>query len=212
MLNQLSRREFAVAAGISAAALTTPAPINAEEAPMPAATLPGQTPHTRFAVNVEMWFGELPFLDRIRAAAALGFPAIEFWDYRKKDLPAIAATASEAGVEIAQFTAWGFEPGMNQPANEDRFAAQIEQACEVAKQLACRKMTVVAGNNQPGMTSAEMLSQVAKALQRVAPVVEAKQVMIIIEPMNGRVNHPGHCLYGSPDALRILSRGRLALH
>ena len=24
---------------------------------------PGHTPHTRFAVNVEMWFGGMPFLD-----------------------------------------------------------------------------------------------------------------------------------------------------
>ena len=39
---------------------------------------PGKTPHTKFAVNVEMWFRKLPFLDRIRAAADLGFPAVEF--------------------------------------------------------------------------------------------------------------------------------------
>ncbi|HVV99960.1 MAG TPA: hypothetical protein VHB77_06455, partial [Planctomycetaceae bacterium] len=42
----------------------------------------GKTPHTKFAVNVEMWWTKLPFLDRIRMAAKYGFPAVEFWPWR----------------------------------------------------------------------------------------------------------------------------------
>ena len=44
----------------------------------------GKTPHTKFAVNIEMWWTKLPFLDRIRQTAALGFPAIEFWPWDNK--------------------------------------------------------------------------------------------------------------------------------
>ncbi len=62
---------------------------------------------------------------------------------------------------------------------------------------------MLAGNNQKGMTKAEMLAQVQKALKRAAPIAERHEVMLIIEPMNGRVDHPGHCLYGSPDAVKI---------
>jgi len=163
----------------------------------------GKTPHTRFACNIEMWFRKLPFLDRIRAAAALGYPAIEFWPYQGKDIPAIAALCEELKIEVAQFTAWGFEPGMNNPANEDRVVATIEEACQVAHQLNCEKMCVVAGNNQKGMTKEEMHAQVIKALRRAAKVAEREKVMLILEPMNGRVDHPGHCLYGSPDAVHI---------
>ena len=163
----------------------------------------GKTPHTRFAVNVEMWWTQLPFLERIQRAAALGFPAVEFWPYQGKDLAAIAQLTSDLKIEIAQFTAWGFTPGMNHPENESRFLATIEEACQVAHQLRCDKMTVVAGNVQKGMTQQQMLSQVVKALQRAAPIAEKNKVMLILEPMNGRVDHPGHCLYGSPDAVRI---------
>lgn len=165
--------------------------------------LPGKTPHTRFAVNVEMWWRKLPFLDRLRKAAELGFPAVEFWPYRNKDIPAVAKLTQELGLAVAQFTAWGFSPGMNSPKHEDRFVKTIEEACAVAHTLRCEKMTVVAGNNQKGMTNAEMLAQVEKALKRAAPIAEKHKVMLIIEPMNGRVDHPGHCLYGSPDAVRI---------
>ena len=163
----------------------------------------GQTPKTRFAVNVEMWWTRLPFLERVQKAADFGYPAIELWPYENKDIDKLAALTGKLEIEIAQFTAWGFTPGMNNPENEDKFVAKIEEACQVAHRLSCKKMTVVAGNNQPGMTRQQMHEQVIKALRRAAPIAERNKVMLILEPMNGRVDHPGHCLYGSPDAIAI---------
>ncbi|MCU0876376.1 MAG: TIM barrel protein [Pirellulaceae bacterium] len=163
----------------------------------------GKTPHTKFAVNVEMWWTKLPFLDRLREAAKFGFPAVEFWPYQGKDIAAIKKLKDELKIDIAQFTAWGFRPGMNDPAQEEAFVKTIEEACQIAHQLDCRKMCVVAGDDQPGMTKDEMHAQVIKALKRAAPIAEREKVMLILEPMNGRVDHPGHCLYGSVDAVKI---------
>ena len=201
-MSPISRRQFLGAAVTGTAALAAfPLALRSEE--QVKNSMIGKTPHTKFAVNIEMWWTKLPFLDRIRQAAELGFPAVEFWPYQDKDLPAIAKLSEQLDIEIAQFTAWGFAPGMNNPNNEDAFVATIEEACQAAKQLKARKMCVVAGDNQDGMTQPEMLAQVTKALKRAAPVAEKYEVMLILEPMNGRVDHPGHCLYGSADALRI---------
>lgn len=163
----------------------------------------GKTPHTKFAVNIEMWWTKLPFLERIRMAAAYGFPAVEFWPWRNKDLDAVAELTSELNVEIAQFTAWGFVPGMNDPKNHDKFVDEIEQSCQTAHKLKCKMMTVVGGNDQRGMTQEEMHENIITALKRAAPIAESNDVMLILEPMNIRVDHKGHCLYGSPDAVRI---------
>lgn len=163
----------------------------------------GRTPHTKFAVNIEMWWTKLDFLDRIRAAAEFGFPAIEFWPWRKRDIDAIARLTGELGLEIAQFTAWPFEPGMNDPKNHDAVVKEIEESCQIANKLKCKKMTVVGGNDQPGMTQEQMHANIIKALKRVAPIAEQHDVMLILEPMNIRVDHKGHCLYGSPAAVRI---------
>ena len=163
----------------------------------------GHTPHTKFAVNIEMWWTKLDFLDRIRAAADFGFPAIEFWPWRKRDIDAIARLTQELALEVAQFTAWPFEPGMNDPKNHDAVLKEIEASCQVANQLKCKKMTVVGGNDQPGMTQSEMHANIIKALKRAAPIAEQYDVMLILEPMNIRVDHKGHCLYGSAPAVRI---------
>jgi hydroxypyruvate isomerase len=163
----------------------------------------GKTPHTRFAVNVEMWWRKLPFLERLHRAAALGFPAVEFWPYEGKDIDAVASTCDQLNLEIAQFTAWGFTPGMNDPRNHDRLVEKIQHSCQIAKRLACPKMTVVGGNDQKGMTQAEMHDNIITGLKKIAPIAAEHNVMLILEPMNVRVDHKGHCLYGSPDAVRI---------
>lgn len=163
----------------------------------------GRTPHTKFAVNVEMWFGKLPFLDRIREAAAMGFPAVEIWPWQGKDLDAVAKLTQDLGISIAQFTAWGFSPGLNDPKNHDDFVKAVKDGCKVAHQWNCKMMCVVAGDDIKGMSQEQMHANVIKGLKRAAPIAEAEDVTLILEPMNIRVDHKGHCLYGSAPAIRI---------
>jgi hydroxypyruvate isomerase len=199
----LSRRTFLGASAAAASATLAARSLSAaEEAEVDVAQL-GRTPNTKFAVNIEMWWRGIPFPERLKKAAEFGYPAVEFWPYENKDIAAIARLAKELKLDIAQFTAWGFRPGMNDPKQEDAFVRKIEEACQVAHQLNCPKMTVVAGDDQPGMSQDQMHAQVIKALRRAAPIAEREKVMLILEPMNGRVDHPGHCLYGSVDAVKI---------
>jgi hydroxypyruvate isomerase len=156
-----------------------------------------------YAVNVEMWWRELPFLQRIHAAADAGFKHIEFWPWQGKNIDAIAQICAERDIEVAQFTAWGFVPGMNDSKNHVKFVEEIKKCCEIAQKLNCKRMTVVGGNNQPNMTQEEMHQNIIDALKLVKPIVEDKGIMLILEPMNIRVDHKGHCLYGSEDAVRI---------
>jgi hydroxypyruvate isomerase len=201
-MSQLNRRLFLG----SAAALTGASLAVAQETELPEGVdpeKPGRTPRTKFAANVEMWWTRLPFLDRVRQAAALGFAAIEFWPWRDKDVDALADLSQELGIQITQFTAWGFTPGMNEPKNHDDFVQEIRESCQVAKKLDCPMMTVVGGNDVRGMTPGEMHANIITALKRAAPIAEENEVMLILEPMNIRVDHKGHCLYGSPNAVRI---------
>jgi len=201
-----NRRDFLQQTGLAAsAALMATAGLPSRTAHAADDPLPGKTPHTKFAVNVEMWWTKLPFLERIRQTAALGFPAIEFWSLTGpgKNVAEIAALTQELGLAVAQFTAWGFKPGLNELKNHQAFDKAIETAIEAARLLKCPMATVVAGDDVPGMTQAEMHANVITALKRVAPKVEAANLMLILEPMNLRVDHKGHCLAGSAPAIRI---------
>lgn len=158
---------------------------------------------TDLALNLEMWLGDLPFHERIHKASELGFQHFEFWPWRNKDLDAIEKAMAATGMKATQFTAWGFVPGMNDPANHEAVVAEIEASCFTAKRLNIPMMTVVGGNDQKGMSQAEMHANIITALKLAAPIAEKHEVMLILEPMNIRRDHKGHCLYGSPDAVRI---------
>jgi hydroxypyruvate isomerase len=84
----------------------------------------GKTPHTKFAVNVEMWWTKLPFLDRLREAAKFGFPAVEFWPYQGKDIAAIKKLKERTGdrhrpVHRLGLSARNERPGAGRRVRED---------------------------------------------------------------------------------------------
>lgn len=166
-------------------------------------SLPGRTPHTPVAVNIEMWF-EGDFVSRIEQAAELGFPSIELWTWRDKDLEAGGALLARCGMTATQFTAWGFGKEINDPAFPvEKFVAEIEAACEAAKLLpGCDLMTVVAGDDIVGLTKEQMHAAVVEKLRAAVPVLERHGKTVIVEPMNP-YNHPDHCLYGSADGIAI---------
>lgn len=201
-----TRRRFLTAGAVLGAGATLAAPAFGQEAPREAPKEPPfKFPRTRFAVNVEMWWRKLPFLQRLEQAARFGFPAVEFWPWQGKDIKAIAEACQRLKLDVAQFTAWGFRPGLNDPKNHNRFVEAIEQGCEVARQLNCRMMTVVGGDEVPGLTLGQMHDNIITGLRKAAPIAQKHNVTLILEPMNVRVDHKGHSLFGSEPTLRIIN-------
>lgn len=164
---------------------------------------PGRTPHLPVAVNIEMWF-EGSFVERIEQAAELGFPAIELWTWRDKDLAAGGELLRRHGMTATQFTAWGFGKEINDPEFPvEAFVAEIGAACEATRLLpGCERLCIVAGDDIKGRSKREMHGAVIEKLRAVTPLLEKHGVMAIVEPMNP-YNHPGHCLYGSADGIAI---------
>jgi hydroxypyruvate isomerase len=166
---------------------------------------PGATKNTKFAVNIEMWWRkEKDYLKRLEAAAALGFPAVELWPWENKDQNAVAETCERLSLKIAQFTAWGFKPGLNDAKNHNAFVEKIDKSCEVAKKWKCSMMCVVGGDDIAGVSQEKMHDTIIEGLKMGAPVAEKHGVTLILEPMNVRVDHKGHCLYGSAPTLKII--------
>ena len=202
----LDRRAFLATTAVAGAAAALPAsasPPSTQPLRTGTATDAAGGGLSRFAVNVEMWWGGTPFLEKVRKAHAAGFPAIEFWPWHGKPIDELRALIDELAIEVAQFTAWGFVPGLNEPTNHGKFERAIRDSIEVAKKLRCAKMTVVGGNDVPGKSPEEMHRAIIDGLKLVKPIVEDAGVMLILEPMNIRVDHKGHCLYGSEAAVRI---------
>lgn len=157
---------------------------------------------TKFAANLALWYGgkNAPMLEKIEKAHADGFDAIEFWQYAKEDLPAIAAKCRELDMKVIQFTAWG--KSITSGKNIDEFEAGIKDALRAAKILGAKKMTVVGHKWSEGVPKEEQIANYTAALKRVAPLCEEAGVMIIVEPFNP-INHGKNLLNGSQLAVEI---------
>jgi hydroxypyruvate isomerase len=162
-----------------------------------------------YAVNVEMTWGKLPFLERLRKVKEAGFSHYEFWPWRSKDIDAIVSLNRELGLIPAQFSASpvkGFGHGITNPdpARRAEFEEEIKSAVPVAKKLGVKKICVVAGEETKGHSRDEQTQAVIDALKAGARIVEAEGITIILEPLNVLVDHPRQLVVHSGHAASIL--------
>jgi hydroxypyruvate isomerase len=194
-----TRRAFLVAAGASFAELGRPNR-SAGSPPAPPATL------FPYAVNVEMFWSGLPFLDRLRKVKESGFTHYEFWPWRNKDIDAILRANTALGLVPVQFTASpkSFDRGITDPQRKDEFVEDVRAAVAVAKRLGVKKLCVVAGEETEGLTRDEQTEAVITALKAAVPIVEPEDITLILEPLNVLVDHPKQLVVKSEHAAQIL--------
>lgn len=195
-----TRRRF-LAASAGAAALAATPRTRADEV-----RTPGDGTWLTYAVNVEMFWRDLPFLDRLRKVKEGGFSHYEFWPWRGKDLGAIKALNDELGLHPVQFTASPktFSQGITDPNRRSEFVEDVKAAVDVAGRLGVKKLCVVAGEEAEGYGREEQTRAVVAALRAGAPIVEEAGITLILEPLNVLVDHPKQLVVTSKDAAEIL--------
>jgi hydroxypyruvate isomerase len=205
----LSRRRFLTASMGAGAATTILAP---GSSPLVAAPLPaGSSEETwlTYAVNVEMTWRKLPFLERLSKVKEAGFTHYEFWPWGNKDIDGILRLNHELGLTAAQFSASpvkGFGHGITNPdpARREEFEDEIRSAVAVAKKLGVKKLCVVAGEETHGYSRDEQTAAVIAALKAGAKIVEPEGITIILEPLNVLVDHPRQLIVHSADGALVL--------
>ena len=155
------------------------------------------------ACNMESWRTELPFLERFNQASKAGFQAIEFWSHSDptRDMTKVANLCESLDLNIIQFTGWQ-GPSLALIDNHREFTEAIKQAIDIAHQLNAPMFTVVGHQSIKGMSQEVSLKNITRALNGVIPMLESAGKKIILEPFNP-IDHEGHFLNGSSDALAI---------
>ncbi|MDX2018745.1 MAG: TIM barrel protein [Deltaproteobacteria bacterium] len=155
-----------------------------------------------YAVNVEMFWKDKPFLDRLKAVGDHGLSHFEFWGHNDKDIAAIAALCAERKLTPVQFIAgWG----LNGPDDRAKFLKNLPTAISKAKDLGVKMMTVVAGMNRKDVSREQQTAEVITSLKAAAEVVAKDNITLILEPLNPLVDHPGSFVFRSDHAAEIIT-------
>ena len=163
----------------------------------------------KFAANISMLFTELPFLDRIDAAKAAGFAAVEFQSPYAVPASELAARLEHSGLPAVLFNApmgdaAASERGLAAQLGRERdFDASIETALLYARALGTKQIHVLAGRVS-GERAAQEAIYVAN-LKRAAERAARDGVTLLIEPLNARDN-PGYFLNSTAAGIALLDR------
>lgn len=192
----LNRRHFLKrAAGASAFFATSPALVR---------SLPQSKPNpVRLSVCIDMIMTDLPFLERMERVKRLGYPAIEFWEWKNKDVDAIIRKKNELGLEIATIMGSGWKPLFTEEARKT-FVSNIQASLAAAKRLNAKTLIVTTGNEDRQLSRAEQRAGYVTALKAVAPLAEQAHIPLVLEPLNTKVDHAGYYLHTAKEGFEIL--------
>jgi hydroxypyruvate isomerase len=161
----------------------------------------------RFSANISMLFCEQPFLERIGAAKAAGFDAVECHFPYSLDRNELKARLADAGIAMNGInTAPGGERDFGLASlhgREDEFARAMEQALEWALALGASTIHVMAGCPAP-QDRAWALETYLQNLERACAMARGTPVELLIEPIN-KYDRPGYFLSRSDEAADIIA-------
>ena len=164
----------------------------------------------KFAANLTMLFGEMPFLDRFAASKAAGFSAGEYlfpYEFEKAalreqlqqhgltqvlhNLPAGNWAAGERGIAIL-------------PDRVDEFRDGVAQAIDYAKALDCRQVNCLVGIAPADADQLALNEVLVNNLRFAADALARQRIRLLIEPIN-TLDIPGFFLNGTRQAVQVIS-------
>ena len=128
----------------------------------------------RFAANISTMFTDRPFAERIQAAAAAGFDAVECQFPYEVTADELRRRLDEAGVELILLNTPPGDFGAGErglaglPGREAEFSSALERALQYARALDCRQIHVMAGVQPEGAPRDACLEVLRANLRRAA--------------------------------------------
>jgi hydroxypyruvate isomerase len=172
------------------------------------------------SVCLETFFTDLPVDERIARIAAAGFESVEFWHPEgtwdghsvrtdwAKDAAALRRACERHGVTLNDFAlnAWDGSFGGCPVKPQDRacYLTQIRRMIAFAQEAGCRKGITLSGTVDPALARSEMRKHLEGALAEAANIAAQADFLLLLEPLNTRVDHPGYYLDSSAEAFEIV--------
>lgn len=154
---------------------------------------------------IEMALTNLPFEDRVKTAARLGFKHVEMWwvDSAFKGTPdQLAKLAQDNGVTITNTLInapdGSVGSGLTDPRkSKDAWLNRARMTLNYTKEAQIPNTIFLTGNRTPGLSDQQMLGSVLEWIKPVVDMAEKAGVTLLLEPLNDKYDHPNHFLTSS---------------
>ena len=174
----------------------------------------------KISVCAECFFTDLPFEQRVKKIAGIGYKYIEFWhpegtfngseiDFSQpKDSSVLKEIAGETDIVYNDFAfgAWDGSIGGNatDSVDHEKWLQQAQKMLDFANAISCPKGIILSGMTQNDLTIEQMNKNLRTAFGKAAQLAEKADVVLVIEPLNSLVDHSGYYLDTTEEAVRII--------
>lgn len=155
----------------------------------------------RLCVALPCFFGNDDICGAIKTSRALGYDAVEIYQWEHLDLGAVKAALDSCGVEMLSMctTEWR----MTSPEHRGLWLDGLRASCSAASRLGVKRLITQVGQDTGAPRNAQHASIVA-ALMEARPILEQSGVTLMIEPLNTYVDHPGYYLHSAYEGFDII--------
>jgi hydroxypyruvate isomerase len=168
----------------------------------------------KLGLCLEMALTSLPFEDRVKTAARLGFKNVEIWwvDSIFKGTPEQLAKLAQAnGVTITNTVInspdGSVGSGLTDPRkSKDAWLERARMTLNYTREAQIPNTIFLTGNRVPGLTDQQMLASVIEWTKPVVDMAEKAGVTLLLEPLNDKYDHPDHWLTSSDLGAEICRR------
>lgn len=155
-----------------------------------------------YSVCASAVYGGLPLGQAIERISALGYLAYEFWGWWDQDLDLIADAQEKSNIKAVGMCTRMI--ALNDPKRRSDYIQGLEESIQMAKKLHCKMLISQVGQEMTGVARKVQHNAIVEGLQASAAVLEKAGVLLVVEPLNTRIDHKGYYLDRSEEGFEII--------
>lgn len=171
---------------------------------------------------IDTLYTELDWTKRFQAAKDDGFAAVEFWDWRIRDLEETRKAAQDAGIVISGFNG-DADYSLVDPTHKEKYLEDLKKSIEAAKKVGARSVTIhsnalgdggIVVNHYDDLSDTVKLCSMYDTLLACAKMAEAEEINLNLEALNITTDHVGNFLSTTQmgaEIVRLIHSPRLKL-
>lgn len=169
---------------------------------------------------IDTLYTELAWEERFQAAKDDGFAAVEFWDWRIRNLATTRTAAETAGIVISGFNG-DADYSLVDPTHKAAYVDYLKQSVTAAKQLGARSVTIHSNalgeggavvNHYDNLSDTVKLCSMFDTLKECAAIAEQEEINVNLEALNITTDHVGNFLKNTrmaAEMCRLIGSPRL---
>jgi hydroxypyruvate isomerase len=156
-----------------------------------------------FSVCIDSVFQGQDPLNALDKVKSCGFSRFEFWSWWDKDIDAIKRKAESLSLNCAAICTQFISLTISSRRKD--YIAGLKASVKAAEKLGCKILISQAGDDS-GEPRAVQHRSIVEGLKEAAPLLEESGIVLVLEPLNIKIDHAGYYLYSSDEGFEIVEK------